>query len=397
MTFEVLLIGFGDEVLGAATEDARARHLRYADGVDHLHMIVWGQQGGSTEPVLLSPKLTVYPVGRGNRLAYMREALRAGEMIIRSNSIQVISTQDPFYTAAIGLRLRRLGRRARRAQRVQVQNHSDFFDNALWLAERPLWNGLLNVFGKWAIRRADHLRVVSTTERQKYLTLGVPAERVDVLPVPVDLAAFERPVAETRLAAIRERWRLEPGAPVLFWAGRPVPFKDLGTLLRAAAIIRREQTGARFIFAGDFSCAPQWPKLAAELGLTEAVRFVGPVGRDELPDYFALCSVYLHSSMYEGFGRVMVEAAAAGRAIVATRTAGAMDVVRDGETGLLCPPRDPDSFASAVVELLADPARARRIGAAARVWVETQFDPEQLSERIVAAWRKCAGAMNNEQ
>ncbi|MEK7788164.1 MAG: hypothetical protein AAB658_22385, partial [Chloroflexota bacterium] len=111
MTFEVLLIGFGDEVLGAATEDARARHLRYADGVDHLHMIVRGQQSGSIEPVRLSPKLTVYPVGQGSRLAYMREALRAGEAILGTNPINVISTQDPFYTAAIGLRLRRPGRR----------------------------------------------------------------------------------------------------------------------------------------------------------------------------------------------------------------------------------------------------------------------------------------------
>ncbi len=379
--FEVLLIGLGDEVLGAATEDAQARHLRYADGVDHLHIVVRSQHASA--PVAISPKLTVYPVGRGGRLNYVCEALQVGGEIVRRHPIRVISTQEPFYTAAVGLRLRRAG------VRLQIQNHSDFFDNQLWIAERPLWNGVLNAFGKWAVRRADYLRVVNTTERRKYLSLGIPAERVDVLPVPVDLSAFEKSVDESRLTALRARWQIAPDAPVLFWVGRPVPFKDLDTLLRAMAIVCRERPDARVILGGDFLRAPQWPALANDLGLAESVRFAGPISRVELPDYFALSSIYLHSSMYEGFGRVMLEASAAGKPVVATRTAGAMDIVRDGETGLLSPPREPQPFAKAILALLVDPLRARRMGEAARVWVKQQFDPERLTADIVAAWRKC--------
>jgi len=379
MTFEVLTIGFGDEVLGAATEDAQARHLRYAEGVDHLHMIVWGRRSG--DPMSLSPKLTVYPVGRGGRLSYMREALKVGSAIVRRHPVQVISTQDPFYTAAIGLRLRRLG------PRLQIQNHSDFFDNTFWLGERPLWNAMLNAFGKWAVRRADRLRVVNTTERKKYAALGIPADRVDVLPVPVDLSSFGRPIDENRLAALRACWQIAPDAPALFWVGRPVPFKDLGTLLRALAIVHSQRPDVCTIFGGDFSGTPQWPALAYELGLTEAVRFVGPISRDELADYFALCLIYLHVSMYEGFGRVMVEAAAAGRPVVATDTAGAKDIVRDGETGLLCPPRDPDRLAASLLKLLSAPDRSAAMGAAARRWVKEQFDPERLAQKIISAWR----------
>ncbi len=380
---EVLLIGLGDEVLGSATEDALPRHLRYAESVDHLYMIVWDQHGRPSAPVSLSPKLTVYPVGRGSRWRYVREALRVGKQIVRQRPVKMITTQEPFYTAFIGLRLQKMG------SHLQIQNHSDFFDNPLWIAERPLWNAALNAFGKWAVRRADYLRVVNTTERRKYLSLGIPAERVDVLPVPVDLSAFEKPVDESRLAALRARWTIPPDAPLLFWVGRPVPFKDLGTLLRAMAIVCRERPDARVILGGDFSRAPQWPALVNDLGLADSVRFVGPVSRDELPDYFVLCSVYLHSSMYEGFGRVMLEASAAGRPIVATRTAGAKDIVRDGETGLLCPPRAPSALAESILTLLADPDRARRMGEAGQVWVKRQFDPERLTADIVAAWRKC--------
>ena len=129
--FEVLLIGLGDEALGAETEDARVRHLQYAEKVDHLHLITWSQQ--AIAPVELSPKLTVYPVGKAGRLAYLREALRMGQRLVSERSIQVVSTQEPFYTAAIGLWLKKQG------PRLQIQNHSDFIDTEGWLAERPLW------------------------------------------------------------------------------------------------------------------------------------------------------------------------------------------------------------------------------------------------------------------
>jgi glycosyltransferase involved in cell wall biosynthesis len=384
MTFEVLLIGLGDEVLGAATEDAQQRHLRYADSIDHLHMIVWQSRDGSTAPVPLSPKLTVYPVGRGGRLDFVCDALRVGGELVRRHPIRVISTQDPYYTAAIGLWLRRHG------VRLQIQNHSDFFDNKYWIRERPLWNTALNAFGKWAVHRADRLRVVNTTERQKYLTQGISAERVDVLPVPTDLAPFTQRITTSRLAELRNRWQIPATAPVLFWVGRPVAFKDLDTQLRAIAIVCRDKPEVCIVLGGDFSRAPQWQVRANEQGLANSVRFVGRIARDELPDYFALCSMYLHSSVYEGFGRVMVEAAAAGRAVVATRTAGALDIVRDDETGLLCPVRSPESFAAAVLKLLSDPDRAHAMGNAARSWVQQQFDPDRLTEGIVAAWRKCA-------
>lgn len=380
--FEVLLISLGDEVLGAATEDARARHLRYAEGVDHLYILAWSQR--EPKPVSLSPKLTVYPVGRGGRVAFMREALRIGNEIIRTRSVKVISTQEPFYTAAVGLRLRRA------EVKLQIQNHSDFFDNSLWIAERPLWNRLLNAFGKWAVRRADRLRVVNTTERQKYISMGIPPDRTDVLPVPVDLSAFGESVEAERLAQLRDRWHIKPEAPVLFWVGRPVPFKDIGTLLRAMALVHITQPEAVLMLGGDFSQAQQWGLLVQELKLEDGVRFVGPIRRAELPDYFALSDVYVHSSMYEGFGRVMLEASAAGRPVAATRTAGAMDIVKAGETGLLCEPRSPEALAKILSELITNPDRARRMGAAARVWAQQHFDPERLTTGIVEAWRKAA-------
>ena len=391
MPFEVLLLGLGDEVLGAATEDARARHLRYAEGVDHLHVLAWS--GRDPAPVSLSPKLTVYPIGRRGRLHFAREALQVGGELLRRRPVRVVSTQEPFYTAAVGLRLRRAGLSAGvglAGVRLQIQNHSDFFDNSLWIAERPLTNRVLNAFGKWAVRQADRLRVVNRLEQQKYGRLGIAADRVDVLPVPVDLAALARPVDGARLETLRRQLNLAPEAAVLLWVGRPVPFKDLGTLLRAVSRVCRERPDTTLVLGGDFSGAARWPALAAELGLDRQVRYVGPIARADLPDYFALCQVYVHASMYEGFGRVMLEASAAGRPLAATRTAGAADIVRENETGLLCEPRSPEALARIILDLLADPDRAQRLGAAGRSWAQAQFDPGRLTAGILAAWRQTA-------
>jgi glycosyltransferase involved in cell wall biosynthesis len=379
---EVLLIGLGDEVLGASTEDARIRHIRYAENVNHLHMLAWSQR--TSVPVSLSPKLTVYPVGKGGRLQFMRDALRVGKELIRTRSIKVISTQEPFYTAAVGLQLRRAG------VKLQIQNHSDFFDNPAWINERRLWNGLLNAFGKWAVRRADRLRVVNTTEKQKYVAMGIAPENVDVLPVTVDLSAFSRIVDDKHIVMLRQRWEIAENAPALFWVGRPVPFKDLGVLLHAVSLLRVRYPNVVLILGGDFSHTPQWPELAHTLNLERAVRFVGPIGRDELPDYFDLCDVYVHASMYEGFGRVMLEASAAAKPVAATRTSGALDIVRDGETGLLCEPRSPEALAHILGQLLADPIRAQQMGLAARGWVQAQFEAERLTRGVTDAWKKMA-------
>jgi glycosyltransferase involved in cell wall biosynthesis len=105
---------------------------------------------------------------------------------------------------------------------------------------------------------------------------------------------------------------------------------------------------------------------------------------------YASADVFLYPSIYEGFGRVMVEAGASGLPVVATATAGAADILRDGETGLLAPVEDASALAQRAGELLADPARRARMGNAAREWIRAQFDPDRAFDAIVSQWRDAA-------
>src|SRR5205085_11544142 len=99
--------------------------------------------------------------------------------------------------------------------------------------------------------------------------------------------------------------------------------------------------------------------LAARLGIADRCSFVGAVPHEELPRYYSAADVTVMPSSYESFGLVAVESLASGTPVVATRVGGLTSIVRDGETGLLVPWRDPQLFADALRRVLGDGGRMR--------------------------------------
>ncbi|HWP85726.1 MAG TPA: glycosyltransferase, partial [Terriglobia bacterium] len=170
---------------------------------------------------------------------------------------------------------------------------------------------------------------------------------------------------------------------VLLWVGRLQPWKGVDTALRALA----EIPGAVLAIAGDGEERRALERLAAELGLAARVRFLGPLPRAELPRLYAAADLLLATSFAsETFGIGLVEAQACGLPVVASRFGGFPEVVDEGRTGLLVPPRDPQALAAAVRELLEDPARRRAMAAAAPAWA-AQFAWPAVADRIETAYR----------
>ena len=110
-----------------------------------------------------------------------------------------------------------------------------------------------------------------------------------------------------------------------------------------------------------------------------------------LPAHYALCDVFALSSVYEGMPKVVVEAAASGAPVVATRIPGVVDAVVEGETGLLCERENPTDLADKLDALLADPARAVEMGRRARTHAQTHFDRERTMQAIVRLWVRATG------
>jgi glycosyltransferase involved in cell wall biosynthesis len=162
------------------------------------------------------------------------------------------------------------------------------------------------------------------------------------------------------------------------------PRKRIEDLMRAAGILRARIPGIQVRVVGR---GPEWPvlsRLHAELGLGDAVALLGDLTRERLAEEYANAGVFCLPSVQEGFGIVFLEAMAAELPVVACRIAAVPEVVLDGVTGLLAPPRDPGALAGLVERLIADPALARRLGQEGRRRA-LGFTPRHVAERFLHA------------
>ncbi len=173
--------------------------------------------------------------------------------------------------------------------------------------------------------------------------------------------------------------------PHIVGYGRLVPDKGFDVAVRAFATVIRRRPDARLVLAGDGAARPDLERLVERLGLARSVTFSGIVAPEDVPPLLDGASLVVVPSRWdEPFGLVALEAALMARPVVATRAGGLVEVVTHGETGVIVDKDDPDALAGAILDLLADPARADRMGIAARVRARERFS----WDRCVAAYEE---------
>ncbi|MBO3087265.1 glycosyltransferase [Cellulomonas dongxiuzhuiae] len=236
-------------------------------------------------------------------------------------------------------------------------------------------------------RRVDAVVATCTDEVRELARLGVPASRVRVVPCGVDVAHF-RPVRR----AAGPLPRRQPHRLVCL--GRLVERKGLDTVL--AALV--DLPGTELLVAGGPDAAAlredaevtRLTALAARLGVADRVHLLGRVGHDDVPALVSSADLVVATPWYEPFGIVPLEAAACGVPVVGSAVGGLLDSVVDGVTGVLVPPRDPAALAAAVRGLLADPARRRACGAAARRRALTRYSWRGVAAQTERVYRSLA-------
>lgn len=184
---------------------------------------------------------------------------------------------------------------------------------------------------------------------------------------------------------LRRELGVPPEAPVIATVGRLAEQKGLIYLLEAMAIVRERLPDARLLVVGDAQDGREGYKrelLRAReaLGLGESVIFTG--NRDDVPAVMQACDLFAMASLWEGFGLVFLEAMAAARPVVATAVSAVPEVVRDGVTGLLVPPRDPKALAESMLALLGDRQRAGQMGVAGLRRLQEQFTEDAMVDSV---------------
>jgi glycosyltransferase involved in cell wall biosynthesis len=362
--------------------DAHQRQSKYATILDQYRMIV-RTLGGDRRAVRHADNFVVQPSASRSRGTFTHDAYLIGGALHRRLGFDLVSTEDPMLCGLVGYALR-----ARFGLPLSVQIAGDMIDNPYWLRERRM-NPLLNRIGRWLVRSADSVRVVSERERAKLIRLGVAPEKVSNLGW---IADFERldGLDETRVQGLRADLLGAEGRLLLLFVGRLVLQKDIPTLIRAMATIAASRPDARLVLAGAGPERPLAERLVDQLGLRDVVRFLGIVPYPDLPSYYAAADLFLLPSRYEGNARVLTEAGAAGTPSVTTDVSGATDTVIEGESGAIVPVERPDLFAERVLSLLEDEHRLAAMGARAREHVRGRYDDRVLLPAFAEFWARTA-------
>ncbi len=216
----------------------------------------------------------------------------------------------------------------------------------------------------------DDIVFVSDDARRVSLAAGAVEDRhLHTIVNGIDVDSYLR--GDEPRGRIRAEFGIGADTPVAGIVARLTPAKDHINLFDAMSLLRRDLPGVRCLVVGDGELRADLERAVLERGLSGCVTFTG--SRSDIADILAAFDVFVLSSYTEGLAVTLLEAMAAGLPIVATRVGGNVEAVADQETGIIVPPRDAASLASALGAMLGDPVRARRMGAAGRLRCRERF------------------------
>ncbi len=219
---------------------------------------------------------------------------------------------------------------------------------------------------RYTARSTDAIITVAEANREEAIRMGLaPAGKIRTIPSGLDVERFTVPADR---AGVRRDLGVDPASLLIGWVGRLSVQKDPVTFVRAARIALAGRPDLRFVLVGD---GPLRSEVDAERGGDERIVLTGY--RDDVPGILRALDFFALSSIWEGLGRSLTEALLVGLPVACTAVDGVPELVRDGVTGLLCPPHSPERMAESILRLVNDPAAARRMGERGREQVRGSY------------------------
>ena len=289
--------------------------------------------------------------------------------IIRRERPHIVHT----HTSKAGI----LGRWAAWFCRIPVIVHTPH-GHVFWGYFGPLQTRLFILFEKWTARITDAIVTLTPQEREDHLRFHVaPEGRFTVIHSGVDLESFlsDRLQGEEAKTVLG----IPPEITVIGTVGRLTAVKGQEVLIRAASELIRRGERVFLVLLGGGELRRELEELSFRLGISEQVRFLG--WRTDVARIMVACDIFCLPSRNEGMGKVLVEAMALGKPIVASDIGGIKNIVRPGENGLLVPVGDVEAWIEAIARLCRDPERRRRMGDAGRL-IAPRYSSDEMIKMI---------------
>jgi glycosyltransferase involved in cell wall biosynthesis len=242
-----------------------------------------------------------------------------------------------------------------------------------------------NSFSRWKYSQIDCFIANSVATRERLAAEGIPRAKVTIVHEGVDVERIMRMPA----ANVHAEFYLPTHAPVVGNVAALVPQKGHHHLIEAAALVIREVPDARFVIVGDGELREVLERQIRDKHLERHIFLAGfRANARELTKGF---DIFALSSIVEGMSAALIDAMAASKPAVATAAGAVPEVMVDGETGFLVPPRADGEMAARLVTLLKDPGLRSRMGAAGLARVREMFTVARMVEETAAVYARLAG------
>jgi len=311
---------------------------------------------------------TDFPIGIPYAPAVWRQLL--------TMDLDLVHTHAPFTMGAAAARL------ARRRGLPLVFTHHTLYDEYVHYAPGPAWalRGLVRAYTVRYANRCDCVIAPSPAVQARLRAQGVRS-RIEVLPTA---ALDPELIFSLDPSWVRPAFNLPAARPVLVTASRLAREKSVDLVLRAFARVVRSRDATLLVVGGGPE-ETALHRLADDLDLGGRVVFAGMQSHRRTLECLAAADVFVFASQTETQGLVVIEAMAAGTAVVAVNAVGIADAVRDGDTGVLVPP-DPDALAESMVHLLDNIPLRQRLAARAKEGA-SEFAVPALTRRLVEIYQ----------
>ena len=249
----------------------------------------------------------------------------------------------------------------------------------------PFKTKLFIIFEKLASRITDKIVALTNREKKDHVLFKIAEEdKFSVIYSGIELNILKESSSEEK-QNLKKELGIPENSLIVGTAGRLVPVKGPEFLVKASKYIISKYPDTYFMFTGDGPLEQDLKRKALEMGISDNIIFLG--WRDDLAKIISIYDIFVLPSLNEGMGRVLVEAMALGKSIVASNVGGIPDLVIHGKNGFLVPPKNPKELAKYIQVLLEDKDKREEMGLAGKE-MAYNFTSERMVEKIANLYKK---------